>query len=106
MIPPNPTFRDRIIEWNNQYPLDYYWRKKNDIKFGSKEHKETSFLEMRIDLNEDMIYKNERTKYLLREKYKSRLLIPRAARVAPISQEEIEDLFDNIDLDQFNTQDV
>jgi hypothetical protein len=44
-----------ILNWNKKYPIDLWWRNKHKIPFGSKIHKDISFIEMIIEYEEDKI---------------------------------------------------
>lgn len=53
-----------IIDWNNKFPIDFWWRKKYNIPFGSKAHREANFIDMLIEFEElkimvDNVDKNE-----------------------------------------------
>ena len=48
--------RDYIINWNVRFPYDRQWRKKYNIPFKSAVHKEISFLDQLLDLEEDRIF--------------------------------------------------
>lgn len=45
-----------MIRWNNQFPCDYYWRKKHNIPFLSSSHREQSFLNQRMEFEEDRLF--------------------------------------------------
>lgn len=45
-----------ILEWNNKYPYDRWWRMKYNIPFGSKKHKEANFINMKIEYQEDILF--------------------------------------------------
>ena len=47
--------RSFILNWNNKYPIDLWWRNKHNIPFGSKIHKDISFLDMIIEYEEDRL---------------------------------------------------
>lgn len=48
--------RDKIIEWNINFPIDRTWRKKYNIAFNSLCHREISFLDQVFDLEEDKLF--------------------------------------------------
>src|ERR1700746_2545499 len=49
---------DFIEKWNKEYPFDRWWRKKYNIPFGSKVHKEASHIDMYFEYKEDLYFKN------------------------------------------------
>ncbi len=77
--------RNEIIHWNNSFPLDYYWRKKYNIPFGSAQHRSATFLDMARD------YEEERMMRELTEKSDEPELVP----TPKLSQKEIDSDFEN-----------
>lgn len=99
--------RDFIVKWNNLFILDRWYRKKYNIPFNSSQHRELSPLDIRFEFEEELFFKafnkkNElRTKAL--EEYKEDgKLFDKNAINKPMTQEEIDEAFDNIDLDALN----
>lgn len=88
-----------IIDWNNKYPIDYWWRKKYNIPFGSKQHKDMSFFDMQIDFMEERmmreLIKNTETK---KDKDKSEeedsiMEIENKTNVVKMTDDEIDEEF-------------
>lgn len=80
----------KIIRWNNTFPLDYWWRTKHGIPYGSKAHKEMSFIDMYFEYLEEKMFK---------EKFEDE---PKNENsVSKISQNEIDEDFDNLDLSKY-----
>lgn len=48
--------REFMIQWNLKFPLDRWYRKKYGIPFMSKQHRESSFLDIRREWEEDRLY--------------------------------------------------
>lgn len=103
------SIKQSIIEWNLRYPFDYLWRKKFNVKFGSKEHLEKNFIDMKFDLMEDEIIESLHKKHKLRKKYRDKLLIKNEQQEEDIfnekpsfTPEEADELFDQINLDDYN----
>lgn len=46
-----------MIRWNNQFPIDFWWRKKYNIPFLSQKHRECSFIHQLMEFQEDRLYK-------------------------------------------------
>jgi len=45
-----------IEEWNLNFPIDRWWRRKHSIPFGSKLHNEASLIDMWFEFQEDLLY--------------------------------------------------
>lgn len=45
-----------ILEWNNRFPLDRWWRNKYGISFMSPAHRESSFLDQLFEFEEDKLF--------------------------------------------------
>lgn len=96
-----------VSEWNAKYPFDYLWRKKYNVPFGSKQHLETSHVNMMIDLYEEANMRKLMDKFNSREfdasEYEQNRYDPTFRNTAVrMSQDEIDSEFDNLDLSQFN----
>ena len=76
-----------VIRWNNNFPLDYWWRKKYNIPYGSKAHKEMSFIDMYYEYLEEKMM-NENVEENKNEK-------------SVKSGEDVDGDFDNLDLDKY-----
>lgn len=93
---------DFIRRWNINYPVDRWFREKHKIPFNSKKHRSSSILNMRMEFEEDLLYREESAK-LANKKTKS--YTPSRGdwlevRKAPeMSQNEIDKAFDDIDID-------
>lgn len=79
-----------IIVWNNQFPLDYWWRNKYNIPFGSKAHREMSFIDMYRDWLEEKMIKEQ----IEKEKHNN---ADYNVAGEPVNQDEIDDAFENLD---------
>lgn len=80
---------NKIIKWNNQFPLDYWWRNKHNIPYGSSAHKEMSFIDMYFEYLEDR---------MMHEKSEE---VQNESSISNISQDEIDKDFDNLDLSKY-----
>lgn len=91
--------RSFVEFWNQNYPIDKWWRDKYNIPFGSKLHKEQGVLDMRIDFEEDLMHAEALIKIKEREHYEPSkgLWLKKKPNFKPTRQ-EIERDFDNIDL--------
>lgn len=54
-----------VLEWDNKFPLDRWYREKYRIPFMSEEHRRVSFLSIRLDWTEEQLIKRikEREEY-------------------------------------------
>lgn len=92
----NP-FRNFVIWWNYQYPVDYWWRKKYNIPIGSKKHLDQCIIDMKMEWEEDMLYKelkkiNEKNDDDIENSWLKN------TPDVKLSQKQVDDLFDTIDL--------
>ena len=93
-----------VRSWNARYPIDFWWRKKHKIPFNSNIHKEQNLLDMRVEFEEDKMYEKlllEDIKEKEVSKYKAGngIRFKKDAENANISKQEMEDIFDNINID-------
>jgi len=95
--------REEVILWNNQFPLDRVYRKKYNIAFGSEAHRQLSQIDIYFDWLEDQLYaeytENLKIDEEKRKKYEKGEWL--SAREYKITEDEVLDLFDNIDITQF-----
>lgn len=113
MLTPKKTYKlsikDFIEQWNGKYPYDRWWRKKYNIPFGSKIHKETSHIDMAIEYKEDIYFKllNDRKDFDELKTDKRSLiseivaLKQRNSNRAP-SKEEVDKDFNDLNLSDFD----
>lgn len=47
---------NKVIEWNVKFPLDRWYREKYRIPFMSKQHRESSFCNIRFEWEEDKLF--------------------------------------------------
>jgi len=45
-----------IYEWNHKFPIDRWWRQKYKVAFNSSIHRELSFIDMKIEWEEDRLF--------------------------------------------------
>ena len=101
----NNEIRQFITSWDSKYPVDLWYRKKFGIRYGSKEHRELRLIDIRFELEEQRLIEHQEQVDLYKkqqlEKYKDT-----GSFVEQYSVEEEEDLldvFDNLDLNSLNT---
>jgi len=86
--------RKFIVHWNNSFPIDFLWRKKYGVAFGSSEHRQMSFIDMLYDFEEEKMMKKRISRYDFTDTFESN-------SKSGLSDEE----FDEIDINQFNVKD-
>lgn len=98
--PKSNKLRDEIrcfvIKWNNDFPIDRWWRNKHNVAFGSQRHKEVDFIQMFLEYEEDIMVSNlskpstEETFDFLSHQGKK------------ISKKQIDEDFDNFDISEMD----
>lgn len=97
--------RQFVIDWNNRYPIDKWWRDKHGVAFGSKKHREQNILDMRIEFEEDLLFAESEYE-AQRASLKKDLYTPgkgqwlRKRKPKMQTQDEIERDFNNLDIDK------
>jgi len=95
-----------IIKWDNNFPLDYWWRKKYKISFNTPTHREACLIDIGIEYLEGILMeeyhkeKEERKENL--EHYKSTGEFLKKVKYEDMTEEEIEEWYDSIDLEELN----
>lgn len=51
-----------MVQWNNRFPYDRYFRSKHKIAFMSSAHKESSFINQRLEYIEDSLFRETENK--------------------------------------------
>lgn len=87
-----------ILRWNRLYPIDYVWRKKYNIPFGSKAHREMDFIDMLLDFKEEDMVKN--ALYKLEHPEEDNLLSDE--NIPHTTAQEIDEAFDKLDINELN----
>lgn len=107
MVPLKNRISVFIIEWT-KFPIDLWWRKKYNVPFGSKAHREMNFIDMAIDYQETLYWNKAVNEIPMRrelqdeEDFIDSQLDANNERVVKMSQEEIDEDYENIDLEKFN----
>lgn len=103
------NLRSLVIKWNNEHPVDYWWRKRYNVAFGSEQHKQMSFIEMTFEYVEYVEYRVIEIQQILESKRKTDIknneLFTQTSpgkEVVHMSKKEAADEYDNLDLSLFN----
>jgi len=99
-----------IEDWNIKYPYDRWWRKKYNIPFGSKLHREQSHVDMVLEYREDQYFKSLSDQAVTKEEFEdqekiliSKITALKAEKIAKKESSKISDKeFDELDISQFN----
>lgn len=65
--------KDFVIQWNNENPLDRWWRQRYKVPFGSSAHLEISQAHIAFEYLEQQIYTAQAEQMQEEEKRKERL---------------------------------
>jgi hypothetical protein len=93
-----------IFNWH-EFPLDYWWRKRYNIPFGSRQHREMNFIDIYVEYQEGLLLKKSNDDY---EAEQSELedeilgLKPNNKEIVKMTDDEIDEDYDNLDLTQFD----
>jgi hypothetical protein len=97
-----------IIDWNVKFPIDRWYRQKYGIAFNSSQHRKVSLLDILIDYEEDFLFNTMHSRISEKDKRKKEYLstgifLQKQKEVKEnLSEQEVDDIFDNIDLDSLN----
>lgn len=90
-----------IVNWNKTWPIDYWWRKKYNIPFGSEAHRKASLIQMYYEYYEEKMLKKWYSDEKPEDEETSSLHKTKQGR--KMTKQEIDNDFDNIDLSRYNT---
>lgn len=93
-----------IVNWNKQWPIDYWWRKKYNVPFGSETHRKANFIQMYYEYYEEKILRkwySQESADVESQELESSLYKTKQGK--KMSKQEIDRDFDNIDLSRYNT---
>lgn len=82
---------DFLSRWHSSFIIDYWWRKKHNVAFGSPEHRQMNFIDMFVEYCED-----EKIKQI--QEREQQVDDDGGIRM---SQKEIDDDYDKLDLTGF-----
>lgn len=95
-----------IFLWH-QFPIDYWWRKKYRVAFGSAQHREMNPIDMLIEYREDlMMNKALYDETSSREEEENEALglneDKSKRKEVKVTKEEIDEDYENLDLSQYD----
>lgn len=93
-----------IVNWNRLYPIDYWWRRKYKIPFGSEEHRQATFIQMFFDYEEEKMMNSllDKEKDEDEDSLDFDTLAKSSGVGKKMSQEQIDDDFDQLDVSRYN----
>jgi hypothetical protein len=102
--------RSFIIKWNNDYPIDHWYRNKHGIRFNSSEHRACSFIDMFLEFIEERelnkYYEKQRTKVEYKIDRGDFLIVEKEEEqtdeVYDPEKDELKQLFDSKDFDKID----
>jgi len=93
------AFKSFVYHWNNNYPVDRWWREKHKIPFNSLQHREFCFIDMFFEYQEDKIFAEIMSK---REEKKDEDIYKPGygdyLKKKKLTEKEIDEAFDNLDI--------
>lgn len=94
-----------ILDWH-QFPLDYWWRRKHNVPFGSQQHRDMNFIDMLVEYREEIVINRLVKKYKTEQERKENieLGLKDGQEVVQLSKEQIDDDYENLDLSQFDKE--
>lgn len=98
-----------IADWS-RFPIDLWWRKRYNIPFGSPQHRSMNFIDMAIEYQEELLWNKARnrpeeiTDDEFMEKYVDEQLQEQEKKTVEMTQEEIDEDFDNLNLEEFDVK--
>lgn len=98
---------DNFLSSWHQFPIDYWWRKRYHVSFGSPQHREMNFIDMYIEFQEEVAINRaiNHTDYDEDEAENEALgLVDTNKKVVKVTEKEIDEDFEKLDLSQFDKQ--
>jgi hypothetical protein len=100
--------RNIIINWDNSYPWDLWWRKKYNIPFMSNQHKDQCLVASALEYIEFVELEKEKIKIRLEKCYTEQEYIEKQfgikkdkSYIASSEQKISDEEFFNLDIDKF-----
>lgn len=98
--------RQFLLDWNEEFPLDHWWRKKYNVAFNSPQHKCVSHIDMYYDWLEENMFEDYVTN--LQREIERRKIYQETGKWLFVDEEkqkeQLIDQFDNLDISAFNVE--
>ena len=88
-----------MLWWTRVYPIDRWWREKHKVPFNSQQHRAMSFIDMKLEYEEDLLYMRDdlrKRKHDIYDPGTGKWIKRRKPK--RMSQRAIDDAFDSIDV--------
>lgn len=97
---------DNFLSSWHQFPIDYWWRKRYHVSFGSPQHREMNFIDMYIEFQEEVAINRaiNHTDYDDEAENEALGLVDANKKVVKVTGKEIDEDFEKLDLSQFDKQ--
>jgi hypothetical protein len=96
--------RQFLLEWNLEFPLDHWWRKKYNVPFNSPKHRAVSAIDMFYDWLEDHMFEDYVSE--TQEKNEKLKIYQETGKWLHVDAEQAKtdliEKFDKIDISAFN----
>lgn len=86
----NEELKIFVRTWNKQFPIDLWWRRRNEITFNSEQHRSICLIDVLIEIEELLSINTE----IRQQRNKEAGFVLNTER---LSEKQLDD-FDNIDL--------
>ena len=97
---------DFVYHWNTSNPIDRWWRNKHKIAFNSPEHRVVSFIDMRFEYEEDLLFRRDSGRFSYRPDTRDWMKIRVEEINSELSEEERKKIyikeFESLDLSKYN----
>jgi hypothetical protein len=106
-LKPKLTIEDEvkhfIFNWH-EFPLDYWWRKRYNIPFGSRQHREMNFIDVYVEYQEGLLLREYNDNYEAEqsEMEDEMLGLKSDKEIVKLTADEIDEDYDNLDLTLFD----
>lgn len=105
----NKSLKEIIVEWDNMYPWDLWWRKKYNIPFGSEQHKQQCLVASAMEYIEFVELEKDKIQAKLDRHYKEQEELEKqfglnttSSNIMPKSEQKITDEeFNELNLEDF-----
>lgn len=95
----------RFLDQWHRFFIDWWWRDKYKVPFGSVLHREQNFIDMAVEYLEEVRIKQIRATIKKHEEEELYVHSPNDERTVKMTKQEIADEYDNLDLTQFDKKD-
>lgn len=104
-LKPKTTIKDDIthfiFNWH-EFPLDYWWRKRYNVPFGSRKHREMNFIDIYVEYQEGLLLNQDYDSEQSDIEDEELGLKSDNSNVVSLTAKEIDDDYENLDLSSFD----